>query len=182
MTKGLRLVGSGLRFARRRPRESWLLARAAGWVVVVSSLVKFLPLPRVLTLVSPRGARRPRSNAHVSDEQLVQLIDAMLAYNVLCFTPTCWKRAPVLHRYLALAGRETRIVFGLRKKAGTRSPATHGSKPAASRSTKPTRPTTRSPTRSLPPTRPPARSNSQFKKRRAPLWGAPLQVYRGRRW
>ena len=118
MTKGLRLVGSGLRFVRRRPRESWLLARAAGWVVVVSSLVKFLPLPRVLALISPRGSSRPRSNAHVSDEQLVQLIDAMLAYNVLCFTPTCWKRAPVLHRYLALAGRETRIVFGLRKEGG----------------------------------------------------------------
>ena len=119
MTRGLSLVGGGLRFVRGRPPcESWLLARAAGWVAVVSLLVKFLPLPRVLALVSPRRSGPPRSTARVADERLVQLIDAMLACDVLCFTPTCWKRAPVLHRYLALAGRQTRIVFGLRKEGG----------------------------------------------------------------
>jgi hypothetical protein len=117
MWKELRFVGSGLRFARRRPRELWLLARAAGCVITVSVLVKFLPLPRVLTIISPRRGRRGPAAAHLSEEKLAQLIDSLLAFDVLCFTPTCWKRAPVLHRYLALGGRETRIVFGLRKGA-----------------------------------------------------------------
>jgi hypothetical protein len=45
------------------------------------------------------------------------LIDALLGLNVLCFTPTCWKRAPVLHRYLALQGIQTRIIFGVRKES-----------------------------------------------------------------
>lgn len=111
-------MGSGLRFLRRRPRESWLLARAAGCVVAVSVLIKFLPLPRVLSLVSPRGPRGARGALQISEEKLVRLVDSLLALDVLCFTPTCWKRAPVLHRYLALGGRETRIVFGLRKEGG----------------------------------------------------------------
>lgn len=103
----------------RRPRESWLVARAAGWVAAVSLLIKVLPLPRVLTLVSPRRPGRARGGTNrLSEERVAQLIDSLLASDVLCFTPTCWKRAPVLHRYLALAGRETRIVFGLRKEGG----------------------------------------------------------------
>lgn len=33
------------------------------------------------------------------------------------FTPKCWKRATVLHRFLALNGIATTIVFGVRKDA-----------------------------------------------------------------
>src|ERR1044071_9044974 len=118
MSKELRFVGSGLRFVRRRPRELWLLARAAGYVVTVSVLIKFLPLPRVLSIISPRRVAKAPVADSFSEEKLAQLIDSLLAFDVLCFTPTCWKRAPVLHRYLALGGRETRIVFGLRKEGG----------------------------------------------------------------
>jgi hypothetical protein len=39
----------------------------------------------------------------------------VLAADFWDFTPTCWKRAPVLHRYLARRGIETRIVFGVRR-------------------------------------------------------------------
>ncbi len=118
MAGGLRLIAGGWRFVRREPREAWLLARAGAWVAVVSVLVKMLPLPRVLAAVSPSAGGRARRSTGVSDERLAQLLDSLLALDVLCFTPTCWKRAPVLHRYLALGGRETRIVFGLRKGGG----------------------------------------------------------------
>lgn len=118
MARELIFVGSALRFVSRQPRESWLLARAAGWVVTVSVLIKFLPLPRVLSLISPRRPSRAREAHQFSEARLAQLIDSLLAFDVLCFTPTCWKRAPVLHRYLALRGRETRIVFGLRREGG----------------------------------------------------------------
>lgn len=106
-----------LGFAARKPREAWLVVRLAAWVAALSALVKFLPLPRALSLVSaaPRGPRRSRQ---FSEERIAQLLDAVLATDVLCFTPTCWKRAPVLHRYLALAGRPTQIVFGMRKGGG----------------------------------------------------------------
>jgi hypothetical protein len=101
----------------RKPRDAWLLVRLAAWVAALSALVKFLPLPKVLSLVStsPRG---PAGAGGFSAERVAQLLDALLATDVLCFTPTCWKRAPVLHRYLALGGRETRIVFGMRRGGG----------------------------------------------------------------
>jgi transglutaminase superfamily protein len=107
-----------LGFAARKPRDAWLVVRLAAWVAALSALVKFLPLPKVLALVStkPRG---PVRSGRLSSERVAQLLDALLALDVLCFTPTCWKRAPVLHRYLALGGRETRIVFGMRKGGGT---------------------------------------------------------------
>ena len=87
----------------------------AAWVVLLSVLIKFSPLPRVLSLIAiPTRAQKPE-HRRITQQRLAQLIDALLGLNVLCFTPTCWKRAPVLHRYLALNGIETRIIFGLRK-------------------------------------------------------------------
>ena len=102
-------------FIRRRPGEAFLLVRMATWVVLLSVLIKFFPLPRVLSLIAiPARDQKPKRR-RITQQRLAQLIDALLGTNVLCFTPTCWKRAPVLHRYLALNGIETRIIFGLRK-------------------------------------------------------------------
>src|SRR4028118_590003 len=106
-------------FIRRKPDECFLILRMAVWVVLLSILIKFLPLPRVLSLVAIRThGDRPKHPA-LTQRRLAQLVDALLGLNVLCFTPTCWKRAPVLHRYLALNGVETRIIFGLRKEKET---------------------------------------------------------------
>jgi hypothetical protein len=87
----------------------------AAWVALLSVLIKFLPLPRVLSLIAaPARGAKPKNSA-LTQQRLAQLVDALLGMNFLCFTPTCWKRAPVLYRYLALYGIKTRIVFGVRK-------------------------------------------------------------------
>jgi hypothetical protein len=39
----------------------------------------------------------------------------LLGIDASVFRPICWKRAAVLHRYLALHGMRTSIVFGVRK-------------------------------------------------------------------
>jgi hypothetical protein len=103
------------RFVGRKPREALLLARMAVWVLALSALMRLLPLPRVLRLVAvePRAALAP-----LPAERLAQLLDLLLGLDLLVFTPTCWKRAPVLQRYLALNGVGTRIVFGVRKTGG----------------------------------------------------------------
>ena len=111
-----RLLAQAGRFVRRRPGETLLLVRMAGWVLLLSLLIRVLPLPRVLRLVAA-PARQARRG--LSDERLVQLVDLLLGLNLLVFTPTCWKRAPVLHRYLALNGVQTRILFGVRKSGDT---------------------------------------------------------------
>ena len=84
-------------------------------VVLLSLAVRLLPLPRALLIVAPRARARGGSRPSVTDERLVQLLDSLLGIDALCFTPTCWKRAAVLHRRLTLRGRETRVVFGVRR-------------------------------------------------------------------
>lgn len=103
------------RFNRLKPGEFSLLLRMAAWIVALSVLIRVFPLPKVLSLVATPARGQKSLRQRVTQERLAQLVDALLGLNFLCFTPTCWKRAPILHRYLALSGIRTRIVFGLRK-------------------------------------------------------------------
>lgn len=99
----------------RRPARVWLLLRMATWVVILSGLVKVLTLPRALAVV----ATTVRTDAHgdTDPNDLSSAIDALLELDLLMFRPKCWKRATILHRYLALQGIATTIVFGVRKEA-----------------------------------------------------------------
>ncbi len=46
---------------------------------------------------------------------MVTMLDQLLGLNFLAFTPTCWKRTIILHRFLAFQGITTRIVFGVKR-------------------------------------------------------------------
>src|ERR671920_593257 len=94
------------------PGSALLAARMGAWVVLLSLLVKLMPLPRAMALVAPRRMRR-RANADAARVQarLARLLDSVLAADFWVFTPTCWKRAPVLPRYLALSGIDPRVLF-----------------------------------------------------------------------
>lgn len=106
------LVG---RFIMRNPREAFLLFRMASWVVLLSALIRIQPLPRVLKLMTPRTIGKvPLKQSH-SSERIAELLDLLLGIDIFVFEPICWKRAAVLHRYLALHGMPTSIVFGVRK-------------------------------------------------------------------
>jgi transglutaminase superfamily protein len=108
----LLLIG---RFTIRNPQEAFLLLRMAVWVVLLSVLIRALPLPRVLRLMTPRTPVKLPLKHAPSSERIAQLLDMLLSIDVLVFRPICWKRAAVLHRYLALHGMRTSIVFGVRK-------------------------------------------------------------------
>src|SRR5215212_5105462 len=98
------------------PGSALLAARMGAWVVALSLLLKLLPLPRAMALVAPRrSARGEPPDAALVQQRLARLLDSLLAADFWVFTPTCWKRAPVLHRYLALRGISTRVVFGVRR-------------------------------------------------------------------
>ena len=110
-----RLPARAARLTLDEPGAALLALRMACWVAALSLFVKLMPLPRALKLVAPRAlGARPRDQAEVQ-ERLARLLDSVLAADFLFLTPTCWKRAPVLHRYLALEGIETRVVFGVRR-------------------------------------------------------------------
>jgi hypothetical protein len=89
----------------------------AGWVLVLSLLVKLQPLPRALRIVAARTKGTGRISETETKRRLAQAIDLLLGTDLLIFRPICWKRAAILHRYLALNGIATRIVFGVRKTA-----------------------------------------------------------------
>ena len=98
------------------PGSALLAARMGAWVVALSLLVRLMPLPRAMALVAPRRVWRQRpTDAASVQERLARLLDSVLAADFWVFTPTCWKRAPVLHRYLALSGIDTRVLFGVRR-------------------------------------------------------------------
>jgi hypothetical protein len=104
-----------VKFLTTRPGEALLAGRMAASVAALSLLLRVLPLPRALALVSGTRRLSGGQTAGVSEERLVELLDAVLGLRVLCFRPVCWKRAAVLNRFLALRGRETRIRFGVRR-------------------------------------------------------------------
>jgi hypothetical protein len=110
------LPSRAARLVVSEPGAALLAARMGAWVFALSLLVKFVTLPSAMALVAPRRNARvaPRDAAHVQ-ARLARLLDSVLAADFWVFTPTCWKRAPVLHRYLALRGIPTRVLFGVRR-------------------------------------------------------------------
>ena len=108
------MILRALQLTTRDPARACLLARMAGWIVVLSVLARLLPLSRALQIVSTE-VRRKSPGADVDPIQFSTAIDALLEANFLVFKPSCWKRSTVLHRYLALAGLATTIRFGVRK-------------------------------------------------------------------
>lgn len=97
-----------------RPDEAWLLLRMAWWVAVVSVTARVSSLPRALQIVA--GNKKGKHIAHTAtdEQELARAIDLLLSVDFLIFTPVCWKRAAVLHRYLSQSGMPTRIIFGVR--------------------------------------------------------------------
>ena len=109
------LPARAARLALSDPCPALLAARMRAWVVAFTLLLRLLPLPRALRLVAPRRARPRAADPERVQARLARLLDSMLAADVWVFTPTCWKRAAVLHRFLALSGIETRVLFGVRR-------------------------------------------------------------------
>ncbi|MEN3329430.1 MAG: Transglutaminase-like superfamily [Acidobacteriota bacterium] len=92
------------------------MLRMAWWVAVLSAMARAYSLPRALEIVA--GNKNRRSGAALNREELARTIDLLLSADILMFTPVCWKRAAVLHRYLSRNGTPTKIIFGVRNETG----------------------------------------------------------------
>jgi len=91
-----------------------MLLRMAVWVATLSLMVKILPLPTAFRIITPRTRSEAPDDPQAIQDKLARLIDRLLALDLFVFTPTCWKRAAILHRYLALNGIPNRVIFGVR--------------------------------------------------------------------
>jgi hypothetical protein len=115
-----RLIYRGGRKILSHPGDALLLGRMAWWVVVLSIAARRYPLPRALEIVAGRQSDRPPVMDPGAQEKFARAIDLLLSSDVWVFKPICWKRAAVLHRYLARSGTPTRIIFGVRNdRSGT---------------------------------------------------------------
>ena len=114
ITKPIRLLSRGTRKLVTRPGEAWLLLRMAWWVVVLSATARYYSLPRALQIVA---GDQKRAHEALNRDDLARAIDLLLSADFLMFTPVCWKRAAVLHRYLSRSGTQTRIIFGVRNES-----------------------------------------------------------------
>lgn len=118
IAKTTRLISRAAHKIMTRPDEAWLLLRMAWWVAVLSAMAHVHSLPRALEIVAGNQNNRRRSGAALNREELARAIDLLLSADVLVFTPVCWKRAAVLHRYLSRNGTPTKIIFGVRNDNG----------------------------------------------------------------
>jgi len=96
------------------PREALLLCRVAWWVTVLSVAARHFSLPRALQIVAGRTSKSGPELSTRQQDELARCVDLVLSADVLMFRPICWKRAAVLHRFLALQGIRTRICFGVK--------------------------------------------------------------------
>ena len=113
ITKTARILSGITRKVVTKPSEAWLLLRMAWWVAVLCVTARLYSLPRALQIVAGNNNGKQPVSA-TNEEDLARAIDLLLSVDFLIFTPICWKRAAVLHRYLSHSGIRTRIIFGVR--------------------------------------------------------------------
>src|SRR5829696_312250 len=118
ITKTARILSGVTRKLVTRPGEAWLLLRMAWWVAVLSVTARLYSLPRALQIVAGNKNGKQLARAATNEKELARAIDLLLSIDFLIFTPICWKRAAVLHRYLSRSGIPTRIIFGVRNETG----------------------------------------------------------------
>lgn len=112
---GSRLGVLGARQLIRQPHLALVSLKMVGWVGLVSLLTRLLPLPLALQMVQPLR-KNGRKRQRIPAPELAATLDRLLSAKFLFLQPVCWKRAVVLQRYLTLAGKKTKVVFGVRDK------------------------------------------------------------------
>jgi len=100
-----------------RPRDAALRARMAFWVLVISVTARTTSLPRAQRIAAMGAGSRSGARPSWTPDELGAAIDGVLAMELFVFRPSCWKRAMVLQRFLALNGVESRVHFGVRRTA-----------------------------------------------------------------
>lgn len=109
-----RAVLGASRLAVRSPRDAALAVRMVYWLLAVSVLARVLSLPRAQQVVSAPVRETAPADVRPTAERLATAIDRLLALDLWMLRPSCWRRAIVLNRFLALEGIATRIQFGVR--------------------------------------------------------------------
>ena len=112
--KTVKLFRAAARKLVFQPTEAWLLLRLATCVTFVSLIARLYSLPETLRLISSKRKVLDANFDLETQEHLARSLDQLLSINTLGLRPVCWKRAAVLHRFLARRGVATSICFGVK--------------------------------------------------------------------
>jgi hypothetical protein len=113
----LRKALSATRLILVRPQRAWLMARIAGWTLILSYAVRFRSLPAALRMLSVQDRTRNVAGK-VDPTEIATAVDAVLGMNVAMFRQSCWRRAILISHFLGQEGLATTVVFGLRVNPG----------------------------------------------------------------
>ncbi len=87
----------------------WLFLRIGYWIAAISLLLRLIPLPRLLRLLTPKkcpGRKWPR-------ETLINFTSFWLGRERAFFSRSCLRRSLVLYRYLNLQGEPAGFLIGV---------------------------------------------------------------------
>lgn len=84
-------------------------------LTILPSLVRFLPLPQLMKLLTPKDSKECKNlNLNRYIGKVVKFTDYMLSLNFWVYKPTCLKRSLVLYHFLRETGINVHICFGVK--------------------------------------------------------------------
>ena len=91
------------------PGELWLALRMLFWAALLPFLKRIMPLPRLVSVMTPAHRRAPDER-----RSAVVVTLARWAYKTGALRDNCLERSLITYRYLP-AGEDSRLVLGVRK-------------------------------------------------------------------
>lgn len=93
--------------------EAWLLMRIACFAAVLPVLLRYLSIPRLLALHTPKTT--PASAHHDRRDKILKYTDYVFRGKHGPYKKTCLKRSLVLYRFMRRSGLDVRICLGIRR-------------------------------------------------------------------
>jgi hypothetical protein len=102
------------------PRDVLLFLRMSLLVIALPSLLRFLSIPRLMKLLTPRRNTALHDPAGNVGDKITKYTDYLLSRNFWMFRSTCLRRSLVLYHFLRREGLDVRICFGVCYKGALR--------------------------------------------------------------
>jgi hypothetical protein len=93
----------------------WLLTNILILASLLPLLVRFLSLPQLMKLLTPKNIKVPK-NIEFQKYRIMKFVDNILNKNILMWKKTCLKRCLIQYYFLRKIGIQVRIFFGVRYK------------------------------------------------------------------
>jgi hypothetical protein len=95
--------------------DLWLFISIILGTIVLPLMIKFLPLPRMMQVITPASTKQ----CNILDdgntkEKIIKYTDYILSRNFFIWRDTCLKRSLLLYHFLNKIGVKVRICFGVK--------------------------------------------------------------------